>query len=159
MAVALRSVIESDGADVLSKRDLNKILRHEFHKAGDHWMRHYRKRHFTRGAFQRYSEVYKSRGRSYAKRKERAKKHSRPLVFTGETERRSRAGTVRSTRNGFTITIPAPALNLKSRGQKVNMRAEMEFINKQEANTMGQMIARGLERQIENKRTRKRITI
>jgi len=77
-----------------------------------YWHRRFMPSHFQTGAQQRYG--YRARTKAYLRRKRRLKGHTRPLVYSGRTERvAKRSIRVSGTSKRATGRINAPALNYR----------------------------------------------
>lgn len=120
----------------------NRAKKGAFQKAGEHWHRAFRKRHFHPMAYREYGYTprkgdelpfgTKQFWRSYTGRKLRKMRHRLPLVWSGETRRLSRMRDVRATSKGGRVTIRARKLNLRPRGGRINMAAEMKAVSERE---------------------------
>ena len=114
-----KAKIVNPGMLGLTKTDLRTAGREGIGAAGDYWHRHYKKHHFQKYAFAKYA--YKRRSKSYERRKQREhpEANGRPLVWSGESERRAMASeTVHAKAKSFEAfraecIVDAPALNYK----------------------------------------------
>jgi hypothetical protein len=90
----LKARIVKPGILGLKKRDLQDCGRTGIHAAGLLWHRQYKKHHFQKYAFAKYR--YRRRSKAYERRKHREhpEAEGRPLVFTGESERRAMSAEV-----------------------------------------------------------------
>ena len=116
------------------KRDLNRIVRNSLRLALQEWRRSILPVHFTAAGARKYG--FRARTRKYRERKQREKGHSRPMVWSGESEERSRRARITTTsRRGF-ATVNAPTLNLRPKGGRIDMRDELSRLTQQDERTM-----------------------
>ena len=134
----------------MPKRRYNAIRKEALTAVGNFWHDKFRELHFTKEGARKYGYTPRSgEGKSgkpfwqsYTGKKQKAKGHQRPLVWSGKTEELSR-------RRRFTITskrdlailrikIPAPALNYKNPHSEIDMRKEMTTVTPDEMQAMQQ---------------------
>lgn len=149
----MRIVVKAKGPTPghLAKRAWNAILKAAYAVTGTYWKTNFRAKHFTQSGANEYGYALrrgqdmgfgtKSYWRSYTGKKQRYLHHVRPLVFSGESERRTQAATVRATFKGVTVTMNAPALNFRPKNSRVNMRKEMTTISIAEEATLNAVFA------------------
>jgi len=142
-------------------RGMGKIMREAtkagYEAAGIWWHNECRPKHFTREAYQLYqytprqgesgtgTKIFK---KSYTGRKLKKFGHTNPLVYTGVSERLTRARDVRATSKGVRIVMSAPALNFRPKGGRINMVNELrERFTGREVS----MVAKIVDRVIDNK--------
>lgn len=116
------------------KREINNVLKEAWRLMLLYWHKRFIPQHFREIAKSLYD--YKPRSKRYEARKKRLKGHTKPLVFTGETETLSRTVTVRSTFRGGRMRMPIRKLNYR------RLRPELEAL------TAGEVMQ--LERRFEN---------
>lgn len=123
--------------------------RDAFRAVGEHWHEKFRPVHFTHRGARKYG--YKPRqgqrtagepptttssrrrfASSYTGRKLRKWGHTRPLVYSGESEALTRFLDVRATSKGSRVVMRAPTLNLRSSPSAPNMREELTRITPDE---------------------------
>ena len=123
--VKLNAVIVETGATpqvaLREQRALNKFA---WEATGKYWGQEMLPRHFSAMAQPLYG--YRDRTAKYQARKQKQFGHTRPLVFSGETELMSKFFRVRPTKYGAQITVQAPAVNLCQRGEELRAVAEPE---------------------------------
>ena len=122
------------------RREQNALSKDAWDGAGYHWGEEFREKHFTEAGAAEYG--YRRRTAKYEKRKERLYGHRRPLVYTGESEQRSGAYTVRTQRNGVTVSMSVPAINFSKRGD------ELKAVSQPEARTIGAVWKEGYDRKL-----------
>ena len=125
------------------QREWNNVMRDGFRELGLYWMANFRAKHFTNAGAAEYGYAPRQGDagrlgthgfkRSYQGRKLRAKGHTRPLTWSGDTEKKTRTARVvafsTSKESRVEIRINAPTLNLKRPGSAINMREEMTRIS------------------------------
>lgn len=129
-------VIRVDRSSVLGvlKRTLNRIIKNSLLRALQEWRRSILPQHFTEQGARKYG--FRTRTRKYRERKKREKGHSRPLVWSGESERRSRRARIRTTSKRGTATVNAPNLSRRPKGGRIDMRDELSRLTQQDQRTM-----------------------
>jgi len=146
---------------------LRRILKEGYQYIGIFWHRHYRAKHFTREAYQEYyytprkgeGKTGKAFWRSYTGRKQRRFGHTRPLVWSGESERASRRRDVRATSKGVKIFIHANKLNFRNPHSNINMREEMTRVSTRERETLVERMAWKVNRDLAAITDKTRVTI
>jgi hypothetical protein len=112
---------------------LNAILKAAWQKVGEYWHQHFREEHFKNSAMSRYGYTPRrgesGSGRpfkgSYTQKKLAIKKHTRPLVWSGESMRRMEQRDVRARKDGVRIHLHAPVFNFHPAMGRVDMAREM----------------------------------
>jgi hypothetical protein len=138
-------------------RLLNSIHRQGMHELGEAWRDRYRPLHFQNAAMSRYSytprqgergRTGRSFARSYTGRKLRTKGHTRPLVWSGESEQITRTPNIEATAKRGTarvsVKMRAYTLNFRYPGSPIDMRAELTTVIPQES----QELAAGLSKHL-----------
>lgn len=125
-------------------RGWKTIRREAYREAGRAWHRKFAAKHFTHPGAKKYGYTPRSGqehafgsnafSRSYTGQKWRKKRHTNPLVWSGETKRLVLTNwRIQSHRNGAaTVIMNAPGLNLRNPKSTINMREEMERITQDE---------------------------
>lgn len=155
MKVAI--IVEETGATTMHEKDVQNAVRDELHGAGEHWHKHFRKRHFHTIAFSIYR--YTPRSRTYTWRKFKRRGHRFPLVLTGISKQLSEGKTVRATPEKVDVVMPTRAFNFKPPNSNVNMRDEFTQINDQEHADIDKRMERGLTRTLKNWRGKRKATL
>lgn len=124
----------------------NRIHKEMWRSLGEHWHRYQRPKHFTKAGAQEYGYAPRSgdpgrthpKGfhRSYQGRKLRRFGHTLPLVYTGLSRNLTRVRDVRPTSKGVRVIMRAPALNLRPKGGRINMRNELINISRRDARAL-----------------------
>lgn len=125
MTIKLKQVIVKPGLWGLTKKDLRDAGRVAIGEAGDYWHAKFKKHHFQTYAYAKYG--YEPRTYAYRRRKDREhpEAQGRPLVWTGESERRAMASdAVHATAKSFDsfraeVIINAPTLNYRRLADEV----------------------------------------
>jgi len=140
------------------RREINDVIRACLTRMGETWHRAYRPKHFTRAGAKEYGYTpRKGEGlhgrafwKSYMGRKQRQKRHQRPLVWSGESELRSRVRDVRATSKRVRIVLRTPTLNYRNKHSKINMAEEMRTVSRKEEQALTHMfdlqLSEGLRR-------------
>lgn len=132
---------------LVGKKRLANIKRAVFYRLGAYWHRELRPKHFTVAGGREYhyaprqGETGADWKRSYTGIKFTAKGHRKPLVYSGESERESRAArivaTSTSTRSSVRVTMQVPKLNYKGGG--IDMAEELRTISAKEEDDLTRM--------------------
>lgn len=168
--MALLTAKLDSGIKQIGRQAMRTALREALGVVGSYWRRYYLPIHFTKAAIRRYNYAPRAgdpgSGRafkgSYQWRKLKGYKNSegipsarttRPLVYTGRSEQSAKRGTItpraQSAERGYVdISIPAPALNFKPAGSKVDMRAEVTAVTPAEEKKLEEILYRDIEKRI-----------
>ena len=138
----LEVIIEETGASTIAPKDISNAVKQELHGAGEHWHKKFRKRHFETSAFDRYR--YTKRSKKYNRLKKRKLGHTKPLVFTGVSQRLSQGKTIRETPKKVDVVMPTRAFNFKPPNSQVMMRDEFTQISQDEAREIDSRMEKGL---------------
>ena len=145
----------------MSQREWNEIQRAAWHAVGRYWHTQFRPKHFTRAGAQEYG--YQPRSAGHQRRKAKAKHHQDPLVFSGDSRRRTRTARIvpfaTSTAAGVRVRMTAPNLNYRPKPGSPDLRAEMTTISEAEGKELSRLHRRGTEAGLRAFRGRKTITI
>jgi len=141
MAIQIKQVIVKPGLWGLTKKDLRDAGRVAIRACGDYWHQKFKKHHFQTYAYARYG--YKPRTEAYRRRKhhEHPEAEGRPLVWTGDSERRAMASqAVVATAKSWEsfkaeVTIDAPTLNYQQ------LYEEVTVVNAQEQGILQNLFA------------------
>lgn len=153
-----RATIRYEGAipSNLSRRTFNKFCAEGYRILGIYWHQHFRQKHFTHAAIREYGYTprkgeagsgRKFRG-SYTWRKLKKFGHTKPLTFTGESERLTRIRDVRANGKGCRVIIRANKFNFRAKGSHVNMRWEMTRISRKEGETLTKLFQNFMTRRL-----------
>ena len=145
----------------MSQRDWNEIQRGVWHAVGRYWHVHFRPKHFTRAGAMEYG--YQPRSAGYMRRKAKAKHHQDPLVYTGESRRRTRTARIvpfaTANRVGVRVRMSAPSLNYRRNDRAPDLREEMTTISEGEGVVLARLHRRGTEAGLRQFRQRRTVTI
>jgi hypothetical protein len=145
----------------MSQREWNAIQRGVWQAVGRYWHVHFRGKHFTRAGAVEYG--YQPRSAEYQRRKARQKHHQDPLVFSGESRRRTRTGRIvpfaTASRVGVRVRMSAPALSFRRNSQAPDMRDELTTISEGEGQILSRLHRRGTEAGLRAFRGRRTVTI
>lgn len=134
------------GSLQMGQREFNDLRRAAWFSTGKYWMQHFRAKHFTKAgaAEYQYSPRKGETGNthpkgfwaSYTRRKQRDKGHTLPLVWTGESRRRTRRARITaratSTKSHCRIAMNAPTLNRRHKDSDIRMWDEMTRVSPRE---------------------------
>lgn len=133
----LIKVTERGATPKLTAKQHRHHTRDMLNNAGVKWHRDYRPKHFTKAGAREYG--YEPRGGeqrsgspfkgSYTAKKLRLFGHTRPLVFTGESEARTRVRDIRANSKRVRVVMNAPALNFRPTPQSPDLRDEMTRVS------------------------------
>lgn len=150
--------IEEIGGPGIVLKNLNTLKKKVFMLMGIFWHDNLRQKHFTKAGAREYKYAPRRGDRgnigrkgfrhTYQARKLRTKGHTRPLVYSGESEGRTRVRDVRSTSKGVRVVLNVPTLNLKNPLTKIDMRQEMTVISDREVPLLVEVGERELDRGI-----------
>lgn len=153
-------ITETGPTPKLLRREANEIHRQTALEMGDHWFHNFRAKHFTTAGASEYGYTPRQgeRGnaglkgfrRSYTGRKLRLKGHTRPLVYSGQSENLTKIKDVRATATKEEakgrVVIHAPTFNRKGKGSRCDMRAEIQTISAPETVILAQVAGSGIAR-------------
>ena len=124
------------------QRRFNAAKKVAWTQLGIYWHKALRPKHFTQRGATEYGYTARAgqRGsgkafrRSYQGQKLKIKGHTRPLVYSGDSQKLTRLRIVRPLPKGRGVRVPlrAPALNFSPKGGRLNMAAEMTTISQPE---------------------------
>lgn len=149
----IRIKIEKRGLLTIGRNGFREIGKEAIRESLTYWSQNYKKLHFENIAYRRYG--YKGRNRKYNESKEKRRKFGdlnaigevKPIVFTGRTRERvlgQERITVKAP-NYHTYSasevLDAPVLNF-SKGQRIDLRAELIATNRQEEKTLDDKFTR-----------------
>jgi len=140
-------------------KHMRRILKECWAELMVYWHTHMLPKHFTaRGAREygytprqgeRGAQGSKGFRRSYTGRKLRVKGHTRPLVYSGNTELLTRQRTVTSTSKGGRIRLSVPAyIKYKLRHSKINMAEELTKVSRGEEQELARVFERILQQKL-----------
>jgi hypothetical protein len=154
---------ETGATPRILRRDLERIAREAGQYVGQYWHRKFRPLHFRNLATTRYGYQLRQgergsgyeRGfrRSYTGQKLRKFGHTKPLVYTGDSERRTEIENIRSTyRAGMVrihVIMNAPTLNFRRWPHSPDMRQELTTVIPEELAEMSEAASGFLRQRIE----------
>jgi hypothetical protein len=152
-------------------KNWRKIQKEALRDGGVFWHGTFLPIHFTREAYQRYGfmprmgeggTASKNFKRSYTGRKLRKWGHTNPLVWSGISRRLAtarRPNGVRATAQYCRIPIPAPALNFRPKGGRINLRREVLAIIQPEVDAVARIAQRSTTARIKRIRHTETITV
>lgn len=130
------------------KQELNRIKKIAWTQLGVFWHKELRGKHFTQAGAREYG--YGRRSRKYTARKEKAKGHTDPLVYSGLSRQLSRLRDVRALTKGrgVRVHVRVPALNFRSPKSDIRMADEMTTISERESVQLVRLFNRWIERRL-----------
>lgn len=132
------------GAGVAT-RTMQVILRRGYVKSLLHWHEKIRPDHFREFATSEYG--YSRRSPEYSESKRESKGHTRPLVWSGESERATEQFQVRPTSKGATLAM-APGNLAFAKAGKINPRKEVTTTTQEETEEMAFVFQRSVDNDI-----------
>jgi hypothetical protein len=130
---------------VLSRRDLQGLMKSMWAFGGEYWHKNFRAKHFTPAGGKEYG--YRPRAKKYMIQKAKTLHHQRPLVRTGESEKATRMRDVRATSKGVRVVMVAPKLNF-SKGNGMTPRQELTKISAKERDQMVKLMEARLDKSL-----------
>lgn len=127
---------------VISRRELQEIMKEMWNWGGEYWHKNFRAKHFTVAGGKEYG--YRPRSKQYLIQKGKTARHQRPLVKTGESEKATRMRDVRATSKGVRVVMVAPKLNYH-KGDGKSPRQELTTISANERDEIVSMMERHLD--------------
>jgi len=151
----------------LRRRVFNGFKKHAFFKAGVFWHRLLRPKHFTNRGATEYGytprEGERGSGRrfknSYTAAKLKARGHTRPLVWSGQSLALSQQRRIYATSKGVRVTMPVRAFNFRPKNSNVDMAREFTAHTPAERELITKRFVAALSRQIRRATGRKTINI
>jgi len=141
------TITESGATPKIMKRELRRIILAANATIGYHHLRYNVPKHFTQAGAREYgytarkgegmSTSDKGFWKSYTGQKLRKMHHTKAMVWSGESERRSRQQDIRATSNGVRIVLHTPALAMQNPDSAVHMAEEMCTVSGAEAQVIG----------------------
>ncbi len=115
------------------RRNAKRLLKNALLKGMQFYRRSIHPQHFTVAGARKYG--YRRRTRKYREAKKRVKGHSRPLVWSGESERRSSRSRITGTASRVRMFINAPNLNFSPKGgeKRIDMLDEVTRVTNADA--------------------------
>lgn len=129
------------------RKRMRVILKIAYLKAGRFWHRVHRPKHFTAAGGRLYR--YRRRSGEYLQRKQKAKGHRDPLVFTGQSRAFTAHRDVRATSKGVRIAMAAGNLthNISNRSN-INMPDELTRVHPSEEREIARVFEKSIEREL-----------
>lgn len=135
----------------LLRGEIAALAREAARFMGVYWHTHFRPLHFDDVAWVRYN--YAPRTAKYTLRKFRKHGHTRPLVWSGDSERRTQIQDVRATyRGGMAIArvvMHAPTLNFRKHPESPDMRAELTTVIPEEMQEISAAVGEFIRQRID----------
>lgn len=110
-----------------------------------HWHKEIRPKHFQESAVSEYG--YRARGADYIEGKRALKGHTRPLVYSGESQRATEQFSIRATSKGGVLAMSPGNLAFSVKG-KVNKREELTSMTVADGEELARVFGRSMEMQI-----------
>jgi len=152
------TITETGATPKIMKRRLREIIKAACAQIGYHHLRYNVPKHFTQAGAREYGyTARKGEGmsvsdkgfwRSYTGQKLRKMHHTKPMVWAGESERRSRQQDIRATSNGVRIVLHTPHLAMQNPDSAVNMAEEMGTVSGAEAHVIGVVFRDSIQRSL-----------
>lgn len=148
---------------LIMAKELRPAQKNGFEIIGKVWHKNSRPKHFTKAGAREYGYTPRVGDRgsgrrfhgSYTEEKLKSFGHTKPLVFTGLSERFTRVEDVRTTSKGGRVVMNAPAFNFRNPNSKIDMRAEMTEVSSAEQSGLVELYDGALDRMLNRIMTRR----
>lgn len=153
----IKSVTYSPKVD---KRLMARVQKSALFAMAEHWHSKLRPKHFKTAASDEYG--YRKRSRYYEYDKRRKRHHNRPMVWSGESERRTETNyKITGTSKRVRVKMNAPALNLTRKsvrdgGTGKTMYEELTSVSQRDMDSMLTVFAKELERGMKREKSKSR---
>jgi hypothetical protein len=155
------------GAHPLKKREWNsQVIRPVLEHMGSFWHQKFLRKHFTAEGGREYGYMKRKgegmpRGskrwrRSYTGRKFARFGHTRPLVFSGVSERLSRVVDVRATAKRARVVLPR-GFNRRHAKSRIRMRDEVTAVSQQEEQVLSNQADRKVTERLDRIRSERSV--
>jgi hypothetical protein len=136
-------VTETGCTPKLMKKEFNEVMRNAWRITGTFYHSTFIAKHFTHRGATEYG--YKPRVKGYEMKKLKAKGHTYPLVWSGESKQQALVKDIKENPKGVRITINAPHLEIRHRKSPINMVREMTTVSQAEIAELQQVFAEAVE--------------
>lgn len=137
-------------------RGMGPVVKEALQDAVRFWHRTMLRRHFRTAAVGKYA--YKRRARRWKEWKQKQKGHQRPIVYTGQTEKRATRGiklTGTSKRGIGRFKVPGYVTMRRKNRDKPDLVAELTAVTRSEIATLARRIGNRVTKGLARKRRRK----
>ena len=134
------------GGPTVSKKEFNEWLQNSYIVTLLHWHEKMRPKHFQETATAEYG--YLDRKATYEDRKREQQGHTRPLVWSGDSERATERFQVRATSKSGRLSMDAGNLTFTPKNKKVPMRDELTVVTAEEERKLADIMDRDIARQM-----------
>ena len=107
------------------------------------WHKEMRPKHFRESGKSEYS--YASRTREYEESKRKGEGHTRPLAYSGESERATERVVLRITSRSGKASMDAGNLSFTPKRSRINMREELTTVTTREEAVLGRTFDRVMD--------------
>jgi len=143
MILALK-VKYTGAADVATtRRRWAEICKPIYKLLGEYWFREFRPKHFTTAGGREYA--YTPRSRIYSRIKAAVTHQTKPLVFSGTSERQTRMARITASGHHVRVTLPSSTLGRIIPKSKVDMAKEMTTVSGNEYRALVRLFDRRVE--------------
>ncbi len=111
-----------------------------------HWHENMRPKHFEEGAASVYG--YSRRNPEYTEGKRRSQGHTRPLVYSGDSERETERMQIRVTSKGGVLAMSPGNLAFANAALKLSPRKELTTVTDTEADELAEVFSRSMDMSI-----------
>jgi hypothetical protein len=149
----LRGHIQYVNSPRSMKKELRPAVKSELQETISFWHSRYLREHFKTSAVSKYR--YDKRSANYQKRKARVKGHQKPLVWSGELEKKSkRAIRLGGTSKRATGTMDVPPYTYKYHANQPHKAAELTAVTDKEIRNMAGYMQAKLVRKLNRLKTK-----
>lgn len=143
----------------VGKRLMARVQKSALHAMAKHWHANIRPKHFKMAASEEYG--YRKRSRYYEYDKRRKTHRNRPLVWSGESERKSETDyRITGTSKRVRLRMNVPTLNLTRRSVRGDsgktMREELTAVSQRDLDSMLKLFAKEIERGLKREKSKSR---
>ena len=121
-------------------------IKHAYINTLLHWHEHMRPKHFQEGAAAEYG--YSRRNPEYVEGKRKSEGHTRPLVYSGHSERETERMEIRVTQKGGVLAIAPGNLAFAKASLKLSPRKELTTITEAEADELAGVFQKSMDMSI-----------
>ncbi len=133
-------------------RQFNQWIQNSYVVALRHWHTEMLPKHFNEGAASRYG--YRRRSGAYTESKRQSEGHTRPLVYSGDSQRATEGPMViRTSSKSGRLSMDGGNLTFSQSNQRPTMAEELTMVTEAEDKELADILDRDIERQMRGDRS------